>query len=128
MNKVKVTWNDFTKAIDILVKQITEDELGIEVIYGIPRGGLCIATSLSHRLGLPLTVKSKEISKYSKVLVVDDISDSGKTFNKILKKHGNKGELVTAAWHYASDRSEYEPDYWVDDNNGNWIEYPWEWS
>lgn len=121
------SWNNFITAIEKLTHDLDENELGIDAIYGIPRGGLCLGTTLSHKFKIPLIIKEKHIKKYTKVLIVDDISDSGDTLQKLTSKYDSKVELVTATWHYNSSRSIFEPDYWVEDNVGKWVVYPWEW-
>ena len=53
----------------------------IKNIYAIPRGGLPLAVSLSHRLNLPIIMNETEISPQT--LVVDDIFDSGATLKEV---------------------------------------------
>ena len=48
----------------------------ISNIYGIPRGGLCLAVALSHKLNIKI---SKKPTKYT--LIVDDIFETGMTLN-----------------------------------------------
>lgn len=124
--KTYTTWQDFTVAVNILADVISQEEVSIDVIYGVPRGGLCIGTSLSHKLNIPLIVKEKQIKKHTNVLVVDDISDSGMTLSKIKAKYSQN--LMFATWHYSSTNSMFEPDFWVTDNEGQWVVYPWEWG
>ena len=50
-----ITWSEYDLYIDRIadwVKYKCEEDIG--AIYGLPRGGLPIAVSLSHRLDLPL--------------------------------------------------------------------------
>lgn len=123
----KATWQEFVEVVNYLATEIKSNELALDAIYGIPRGGLCLATTLSHKLNIPLITKANHINGYAKVLVVDDISDTGKTLKKVVNKHGYTSEIITATWHYSKTNSSFEPDYYYADNNGIWIEYPWEW-
>jgi len=83
-------------------------------VYGIPRGGLPLATCLSHKLKIPLL-----LSPCENCLVVDDIADSGKT----LSIH-NKYFTAVLIHKYTT---ETKPNvhgrmYWKDD----WVIFPWE--
>jgi GTP cyclohydrolase I len=68
---------DFERDIDILVDKIQKSGNQYLGIYGIPRGGSIIAVALGRELNLPLV--SKEMVTSRKILVVDDLVDSGKT-------------------------------------------------
>jgi len=62
-----------------------------------------------------------------KVLVVDDIADSGETFAYImryLKENFQEIEFQSCALFYKKT-SMYEPDYWINEANA-WIEFFWE--
>lgn len=95
-------------------------------IYGIPRGGLVIAVNLTHILKLrlfsaPLAQKHGDFP----LLVVDDVSDTGKTLIRLKKRlDARKIDFVVATL-YRKDQTEYEPDFCVRTIN-QWIEFPWE--
>ncbi len=59
-----------------------------------------------------------------KVLIVDDIADSGKSLEVVIKSLENVKEIKTATIHYKK-RSIIVPDYYVDET-ASWIIYPWE--
>tara|TARA_Y100000034_G_C6772961_1_gene344928 strand:+ start:405 stop:842 length:438 start_codon:yes stop_codon:yes gene_type:complete len=124
IGKKLVTWNEYDKMIDKItywVKYEQDDEIG--AIYGVPRGGLPIAVSLSHRLGLPLLMNyadKKLVAKGKKVLVVDDIADTGHT----LIDFDNPSNVVVTL-HYHED-SVVLPNYYVELKGDEWIVYPWE--
>lgn len=125
MKKVYFSWNDFEKAVQELTKQISFWDK-IDFVVGIPRGGVILAIVLSHRTG----VKHMTIDHFEKVkgeldpkriLIVDDISDSGQT----LKKYVDEGYL-TATWHERFSTIA-KPDFVVEHlNNTDWVVYPWE--
>ena len=52
--KTFITWNDYENHIDSIVNWVESSNLNLGAVYGLPRGGLPIAVSLSHRLNLPL--------------------------------------------------------------------------
>lgn len=60
---------------------------GYKLIYGIPRGGLIPAIMLSHSTGIPVIVSQAfpPVPDKTKILVVDDIFDTGETINRCLK-------------------------------------------
>ena len=91
-------------------------------VYGLPRGGLPIAVSLSHRLHLPLLMDyyDRKIVTDKKILVVDDIADTGHTLKDFENKHN-----IICTFHY-HEQSIIEPDYWIHKKDDDWIVYPWE--
>ena len=119
-----ISWEQYQYAIDRMVlyyKQSTRiSECG--AVYGLPRGGLPIAVSLSHKLDLPLLMNyyDRKIVTDKKILVVDDIADTGNT----LKDFDNDHNLLFTI-HYHS-QSVTKPDFWVWDKKDKWIVYPWE--
>ncbi len=127
VKKKFVTWEEYTNMINQLQYWIEyerpegmDDEIG--AIYGLPRGGLPIAVSLSHRLGLPLLMDyyDRKIVTDKKILVVDDIADTGHT----LKDFENKNNIICTL-HYHED-SMVLPDYYCKLKGDDWIVYPWE--
>lgn len=115
------TWNQYQKDILILtnkVRKITGRKFNN--IYGIPRGGLVVAVSLSHALGIPLILSRDDISPNT--LVVDDIVDSGKTLDALTRQLGFRLKVVTL---YCHPRSTFAPDAYVREKK-HWIVFPWE--
>jgi len=112
-NYFNVSWEEVEKAIDYISAHLRYSEF--DGIYGVPRGGLIPAYLLSRRLNLPL--KSKPTKR---TLVVDDISDTGKTLKGIKNKN-----IVTI---YSSKWTKTEPDMWfyMKGDKTSWIVFPWE--
>jgi hypothetical protein len=110
------SWQDFDFAIDHLTGQIIDSEIPFDNIYGIPRGGLIPAVSLSHRLNLPLIVNGNDITKTT--LIVDDIADSGKRLTLF-------PDLYIATIHL-NPTSIVIPRFFVHSKNSDWVVYPWE--
>ena len=122
-NKTFITWDeydDMVNKIAVYIKHISKEEIG--AVYGLPRGGLPIAVSLSHSLGLPLLMDyyDRKIVTDKKILVVDDIADTGHT----LKDFENRNNII-CTFHY-HEQSIVEPDFFVDYKYDKWIVYPWE--
>lgn len=115
------TWEQFDKACYALARQIQVSPIAFYGIYGIPRGGLMVAIRLSHLLNTQLHTQDPRLSNIKRVLICDDISDSGKTLLPY-KKEGYK----TATIHF-NPNSKVKPDFYaIIKQNKNWIEYSWE--
>jgi len=90
--KTYISWKEY----DDYINKITDwvDQLqkyqGLELgaVYGLPRGGLPIAVSLSHKLNLPLLMDyyDRKIVTDKQILVVDDIADTGNTLKESTSK------------------------------------------
>ena len=125
VKKVYVEWGQLEESVSKLVSNIKE----VDYVVGIPRGGLIIAVMISHRLGIKhMTIDHLEkleefdldIDK-KRILIVDDISDSGQT----LKRYKKEG--YTTATLDVRDTTVTVPDFysnWIE--NADWIVYPWE--
>lgn len=121
INTQKISWNKIDKGISLLEKKLQPLKATIKNIYGMPRGGLVPAVVLSHRLGVPLVVDQRSISKYT--VVVDEIVDSGKTMIKLTKK--KKTKLVVSL--FTRNISTFKPDYtafFV--KKEDYLVFPWE--
>ena len=122
-DKTFITWSEYELFIDRItdwVKYKCDEEIG--AIYGLPRGGLPIAVSLSHRLGLPILMNyyDRKVVTRKKILVVDDIADTGHTLKDFDSPHN-----ITCTIHYHQD-SLVKPDYFCSEKTDEWIVYPWE--
>ena len=120
---VAFTWQQFDEAVNIIVESLRRKGLASKVsqIYGIPRGGLVLAVVLSHRLNLPLVRLPEDVVIEGRTLIVDDISDSGRT----LERWGPLG-ACTATIHKVPN-TVYVPDIWVFERGVDyWVVYPWE--
>ena len=69
ITKVYVTWDEIKQWVDKIVELSTE--YNFSGVYGIPRGGLVMATMLSYKLDIPLLT-----APHNNCLIVDNISGS----------------------------------------------------
>ena len=71
--KEYISWEQYQEAIDGMVRHYEEHYKNSEcgAIYGLPRGGLPIAVSLSHRLNLPLLMNyyDRKVVTDKKILI-----------------------------------------------------------
>ena len=107
------TWNEFDKSVDIISNQCKF--LKFSGIYGIPRGGLCLAVALSHRLKVKLIERPLKNS-----LIVDDIFETGITLNNFKNIEGAKFFVLI---------SKSKPIWWNTVSLAQpkeWVVFPWE--
>ena len=96
------SWEDYDYAIQCIVEYYESQNLDCGAVYGLPRGGLPIAVSLSHRLNLPLYLDKSAYMGHTyvnnlpmKLLIIDDIiAANDNKQQKILDK------LFICARHY----------------------------
>jgi hypoxanthine phosphoribosyltransferase len=108
-----LSWEEFDQAVWHIASSC--DEGPLTGIYGIPRGGLCLAVALSHRLQLPLLPRAQP-----GCLLVDDVYETGLT----LEVYRDLPNTRAVVW-----ISKANPNWWhavevVD--SSEWIVFPWE--
>ena len=84
-------------------------------VYGVPRGGLCLAVALSHKLRINLISEPIKNS-----LIVDDVYETGITLNTF---KDIKGATFFVLF------SKVEPSWWNSvhiSEKKDWIVFPWE--
>ena len=116
------------------------------IILGINRGGCIPGVYLSHRLKIPhealdirlrdhtakpnLSVLEKAFAFQKKILIIDDINDSGATFQYILDNFGKHAGRIRFAALINNKSSKVKVDYHgyeIDKAEGpSWIVFPWE--
>jgi len=122
-----ITWEQYddyiTKIFDWVDQLQRYQGLNIGAVYGLPRGGLPIAVSLSHQLNLPLLMSydDRKVVTDKQILIVDDIADTGKTLNHY--KDEERNIIVTLHFH---EQSIVRPDFYCEEKGDKWIVYPWE--
>jgi hypothetical protein len=88
-----VSWNEIDSMMKILSKKISKLDRSFSSITTLSRGGLIPSRLLADHLGIEtILVDKRKITSDS--LFVDDIFDSGKTFEKILSKVNSPSKLV----------------------------------
>lgn len=127
--KQKITYSEYGKLMDQLTKMIQSSDKEFNAIHGLPRGGLPISVHLSHYLQLPLVANINHfLSEYSKdslLLVVDDIVDTGRTFDRFFEIAELKNLKFETATLCYKPHTDYIPTYSLFETN-NWIIFPWE--
>ena len=143
-------WKEMRRDVNTLCRDITLAKFDPQVIVGISRGGLLPGVMMSHWLQKPFKPVKASLRDFpewedylpkktdERVLIVDDICDSGETFTRM--KSYIKGprlnqplELPTEV-RFASlwwnNECDFEPHYYAQecakDSEDIWIHFPWE--
>ena len=107
------TWSQFDKSVEQIANKCKF--LKFSGIYGVPRGGLCLAVALSHKLKIELISEPIKNS-----LIVDDVYETGITLTSF--KH-IEGAMFFVLF------SKIEPTWWhtvFTSKKSQWIVFPWE--
>ena len=146
-----LTWEDITSHVAILADKIRQSRWRPDVLVAIARGGLVPAMLLSDFLDVkdiltiqlehwpaPGKVEEEVRLRYGlpdvdlsgkKVLIVDDVADTGDTLKfalEYLKSKYTNIDVKTAALHVKKNKTKFIPDFWsVEVDPSLWIVYPW---
>jgi hypothetical protein len=121
-----VDWNRIESLASILADKVKSLNLQFSSISTISRGGLVPARLLADRLGIKLVLVDKdEIPEDS--LFVDDIYDTGQTFEKIIPKTKTPGNLVYATLFARKGKKIPKQVIYAQLTKGDeYIVYPWD--
>ena len=144
-NKIWYKWKEVQRDVNTLCREIVLDKFDPDVIVGLSRGGLTPGVMMSHWMEKPFKSIKASLRDYpewedymprksdERVLIVDDICDSGETFHKIRehinerKKDGVDVRFATLWW---NNECNFEPHYYVNeiakDTTKTWIHFCWE--
>ena len=144
-NKIWYKWKEMRRDVNSLCREILLDKFDPDVIVGLSRGGLTPGVMMSHWMEKPFkSIKASlrdfpEWEDYlprktdERVLIVDDICDSGETFHKIREHINERKENVvdvrfaTLWW---NNECNFEPHYYINeiakDTTKTWIHFCWE--
>jgi len=142
-----LTWDTFGDASRELAQTVVDSGFQPDVVVAIARGGLLLAGSISYALGVK-ACGALNVEFYTgigtvlpepvvlppmldegalhgkKVLLVDDVSDSGRTLAKVVELIADWGAEVRTVCLYTKPRTVLEPDYeWR--RTDKWITFPW---
>ena len=107
------SWSDFDKSVIHIANKCRS--LEFSGIYGVPRGGLCLAVALSHKLKIDLISEPKKNS-----LILDDVYETGITLNTFKDIDGAMFFVLF---------SKIKPTWWNTvhvTKKSQWIVFPWE--
>ena len=142
-----LTWDDFGVASRDLARDVLASGFMPDIVVAIARGGLLLAGGIAYALGVkscgavnaefytgvgtrlpepimmpPLLDAESIIGK--KVLLVDDVSDSGRTLAMVVQLLEAGGADLRTVVLYTKPGTVYEPTYtWK--RTDRWINFPW---
>jgi hypoxanthine phosphoribosyltransferase len=146
-----ITWQEYSDLIQKLAKKIyMEKSNNFDQIICLARGGVPLGDALSRLFNLPLAIlftssyrlmqhqeglfidnqiakQNNELGK--RILLVDDLVDSGITFQGVVEYLKNKESitLLKTATLWTKDTSVFKPDYTVHNTTkDDWIVQPFE--
>lgn len=146
-DKEILSWELFGQAQEELAQQIADSDFSPEVLVAVARGGMLPGGALTYSLGVKLT-DAINVEFYTdvnetladpillaplldtnsirgrRILVVDDVADSGRTLALVLKLLRGFGAEVRSAVLYTKPRTVVQPDFsWR--TTDKWIVFPW---
>ena len=145
MNYFTPSWKQFHSDIHTLTEKIAKDKQQFDLIVGIARGGLTVSHIVSDFLRLPVAsftvssyrnLKRQELSeithpvggnlKHKRVLLIDDCSDSGKTFLRGIEHLQELGaQSIATGAVYIKPWTSYTPHYFAQSVD-RWIVFPFD--
>jgi len=149
-SKLKLTWIEIENYINNIYEKILESSFRPDILISVGRGGMIPTRLLSDALNIS-KIHLFEISKYtgvfqkgksktkcefthniehSKVLIIDDILDTGETFEDVINhlKKFNYKESRTCSL-LVRGTAVLKPSYYgelLEVNDKRWIVFPWE--
>jgi len=145
MDKEYLDWHKIDEAVwtlaDVILKEYKPD-----LLIGISRGGLAPSVRFSHITRLPLrimgfkfyksigktqekpeiTIPLTENIENKKILVIDDVADTGETLAEVKRYLEEKNPAeVRVAVIVKKPTSIFDPDYYIMFTD-KWIVFPWE--
>jgi len=161
VKKIYLTWQDVEDLVAEVIQSMINNDWTPSVVVGLTRGGLVPAMLISHHLKIPMcsldvslrdnegpfggttsTWIPEEIENGHRILVVDDINDTGATFGWIrgdwsntiryIKEHGDgwPWNHIKFASLVHNEPSSQPSDFYGrlinKDQDPCWLVYPWE--
>jgi hypoxanthine phosphoribosyltransferase len=138
------SWTTMEGQLGMIVSKMKREGYEPTLIVGVTRGGLIPAVRLSHKLSVPMVTvsySSKEGKgddknhdnvigdiKGEKLLIVDDISDSGNTLAELTQLLSSGNEEVKTVALYNKESSVHQPTYFACGipDDAPFITFPWE--
>ncbi|UIN32242.1 phosphoribosyltransferase [Microbacterium binotii] len=145
-----LTWDLFGQASRDIAREVIAADFVPEVVVAIARGGLLPAGAIAYGLGVkncgainvefytgigtvldaPELLPPELDMTYlngRRVLLVDDVADSGRTLDLAVRLLVERGADVRSAVIYTKPTTIIQPDFsWK--NTDLWIDFPWSWQ
>jgi len=147
-DELNLSWAEVEQAVSIIINRIGNKKY--DYVVGIANGGLIPATLIAKKLKLKTVSVGlesydgkdlKNVTLWSEInkrmgilqqqglcLLVDDISDSGKSFNYVKNAYLKKEEIICdTASLVVKPKTTFMPDYFaMNVHTDTWVKFPWE--
>ena len=147
MRTERLSWDNIESSCEFVRNKMVKDNYHPDVIIGLLRGGVIPARILADYFNILVDFFAIDVKMYDgmgikkekaiirsfhfdipeekRLLVVDDIWDSGKTMEAILTVlKGRNVKTATLLWRKSAEK---KPDYYGDSvGDGIWTIFPWE--
>ena len=110
---ISFSWDEFDKSVEHIANKCKFTEFS--GIYGVPRGGLCLAVALSHKLNIELISEPLKNS-----LIVDDVYETGLTLTTFKDIEGAMFFVL-----FSKIKSTWWNTVFIS-KKSQWIVFPWE--
>lgn len=140
------TIDDMKTALSKIISQMESSNFTPEIIFSINRGGCIPGVYLSHRINVQhkvIDIQLRDdlnrpniksltniISVYNNILIIDDINDTGSTFNFLRKSLKNYNRNFYYASIIENKTSSFKVNFFgkiIDKSvDPKWIVFPWE--
>jgi len=142
-----MAWDDLGEGARLLAQAVADDDYRPDIVLGIARGGLLVAGAIGYALGVKNTF-TMNVEFYTgvderldmpmilppvpdlvdfaetRVLVADDVADTGATLKLVKEFCAGKVAEVRCAVLYEKSRSAVRCEY-VWRRTDRWITFPW---
>ena len=138
-----ISWSEYDELVEAICSQVKGTP---DAIVGLTRGGLVPAVSLSHKYNAKLYCLNislrdgkassqgfdwRQLRKYTNILIVDDINDSGATLWEVANQcYGREIRKPTFATLLSKGSSEFDNlisgEEINKDKEHEWLVFPWE--
>jgi hypoxanthine phosphoribosyltransferase len=119
-----MTWEHFEEAMRSAVAELSKHPLIPNQptgVYGIPRGGLIVAVTLSHRLSIPWLAEPQP-----GCILVDDVIETGHTMQTLINNlHKQHPGLHWATWVWITKNLLPRISYHRYVDPKIWVCFPW---
>ena len=119
-----MSWADLGRGARELAQLIVDDGWRPDMLLSIARGGLVVGGALAYALDVKNTFTMNVDLDEARVLVVDDVADTGRTLALVKDICAGRVGEVRAAVLYEKPRSEVQCEY-VWRRTDRWIDFPW---
>mgnify|MGYP001310392750 CR=1 FL=1 len=145
MKNLWYKWKAMRRDVNTLCREIVLDKFDPDVIVGLSRGGLTPGVMMSHWMEKPFKAIKASLRDFpewedylprktdERVLIVDDICDSGETFVRLsnyIKENINHECEVRFSALWWNNECDFEPHYYTQDiakdTSPVWIFFPHE--